>query len=75
MRRKRRLEKNPPKGLRSERLIAARVKKARREIVETEVELRTLKPGLKLPEGCEKRVYTLGELRNKGFRVQQWDGL
>lgn len=74
-RRKRYREKNPPEDLRSERLEAARVKKARKETVETEVKLRTLKPGLKRPDGCEKRVYTLGELAQKGFRVQEWDGL
>jgi hypothetical protein len=75
VRRKRQREANPTGELRSERLEGSRVKRLRGDTVETEVDLKTLKPGLKLPAGCEKRVYTLPELVAKGFKVQQWDGL
>lgn len=75
MRRQRWREKNPDVQTKSGRLEAGRLKKARHEVVQTGVELKTLKPGLKLPEGCEKKVYGLEELRQKGFVVRQWDGL
>ena len=73
-RRKRHRENNPQPQLRSDRLEAGRIKKARREAVDTGAELSTMKPGLKLPDGCEKKVYTLAELKLKGFTVQPWDG-
>ena len=73
-RRKRKRQINPAE-LRSERLARGRVKKARREAVETGLKIHTLKPGLKLPDGCEKKVYSLAELLGKGFVVHRWDGL
>jgi len=74
-RRKRKRENNPPQELNSVRLERKRLQKAEKQAVETGIEIRTLKPGLKLPEGCERKVYGLSDLLSKGFAVHRWDGL
>jgi len=74
-RRKRMRGENPPQGSKSERLEGERVKRARKDAVRTDAQLKTLRPGLKLPAGCEKKVYTADELTGKGFHLWKWDGL
>jgi len=75
LRRKRKRESSDVKETKSDRLQASRIKKARRNLVQTNAELKAFRPGLKLPVGCEKKDYTLGELKQKGFRVLKWNGL
>lgn len=57
-----------------ENVAYSRVKGASKVSVHTDTDLDTLKPGLKFNDG-EAKVYTLGELLEKGFRVIRWDGM
>lgn len=68
-------ERNPPTKSKKDNMAGARVRRSEAAGIKTSLNLRLLKPGLKLPLGCEKKVYTLAELRAKGFSVVPWSGL
>jgi hypothetical protein len=67
-------ERNPASQPKAERMAIGRVRKAQPRGVHTNIELKVLRPGLKLV-GCEKKVYTLAELRKMRFAVVKWNGL
>ena len=62
-----------PRKSKKQRLQQWRFERAMDQTVQTEIQLNALKPGLKLAD-CEKKVYTLAELRAKGFAVVSWGG-
>ena len=73
-RRRRRLaEGGNPQKSKKLKLEEWRVNKAAGSSVETNVELKVLKPGLSLA-GCEKKVYTLVELQSMGLTTVPWTG-
>ena len=73
-RRKRLRESGTPVQSKRQRGRNGRVLKAEKLRVETDANLKELNPGRKLPLGCDKKVYTLDELRDRGFKIVEWDG-
>jgi len=73
-RREREKESGAPRESKKQRMEAGRVKKAESQQVQTDINVKVLKPGLKLV-GCSAKVYTLAELQEMGFEVLHWDGL
>ena len=57
----------------SQRLEEQRVRTAEQEPIYTSTSYSSLHKNQSL-NGCQKRVYTLEELKAKGFKVVPWDG-
>ena len=73
-RRGRNRQRNTPTLLRKENLTKGRVKKASERSFWTDVEVSSLKPGLKFEDG-DAKVYRLEELLARGFELLLWDGV
>lgn len=74
LRRERGRGRSPPRQSKKQRMEEGRVRKAKGRIIETDVEVEMLKPGLNLGNR-EKRVYTKEELEKEGVKVVPWDGM
>jgi len=58
---------------RKENLTLGRLEKSSEKSVATDVNVSTLKPGLKFEDG-PTRIYKLSALVKRGFKVEKWDG-